>query len=902
MDVFSFALNIDQLIVVLFLAVTLVIGIISGLKVKTVQDYTVGEKGSFSASVIAMTLIATMIGGTSTTGHIAEIFKNGYIFYLRIFGEILGLVLLARFVASKFDDRFRGMLSSADIIGKFYGIKAEKFTGIMGTIFGVGLVGVQIIALSSIVANFLDINYKIAVLTSGGILIAYSAVGGIRSVAITDVVQFVLLAVGIPIIANLCFQEIGGFSNLISDLPSSHTSIVQNESFGDYVILFLFYALPFSVLYPSLVQRYLMADNSKQITRITYLYTFLKFALSLTLLYIALVAVKIFPDIEPNSIIPHTISNLLPNGLKGMAIAGMIAVIMSTADSFLNTSGILMTLNTVFPTDISDQKKLWLMKLNTILIGVGAIFIALQEVAIFHVMLIINILLSTTTIPLFMKIIGLDVRKEQFWTNVIFGVIAFIVAKFYCGFDIKICLFITAISSILAFIITHLIQNGGYFKYDDQEKRKKYTLFGIFKEYLPSFDKLAKYSVAKVKDVGPPYQLFGIFTCVNYVVPYFMWSFDQFHNQEHLTILRFAAGGLCIFLMLANQWHRKVEKYLPLYWHFTLMFCLPFLTTVMFFCTQAQHGWLLNMGLAVFFLSVLVDWKTFIALNIIGIILGGVYYKSFIETPTVVLDAQTIYMMVYTFIFSAFIGMLFAKKRGILAHEKADVMRSFTDVMAHELKTPISNCKMSVETLMNILQSGRSKKQNGKITIALSNSDYAMLKELQERLKVDINRETQLIEMSLMTSKAAVIADDKDEYSMKETVKSAIEEMPLLTEDRKRLSVDIKDDFTYYGSKQYMIHVIWNLLGNAFKHGLVSKPDARITVTVFDRQLWVRDTGKGIDNKLLNKIFDRFYTTSSSTGLGLSFCKMVVEDCGGTISCHSTPGEHTTFVIQFRRN
>ena len=145
---FHSILNIDQWIVMAFLTVTLIIGIVSGLKIKTVRDYTIGEKGSFSTSVLAVTLIATMIGGGSVIGETAEFFKQGYIHSLVIFGYILGLLLLAKFVGSRFDQRFEGMLSSADIIGKFYGDKAEKFTGIISSLFGIGMAGVQITALA----------------------------------------------------------------------------------------------------------------------------------------------------------------------------------------------------------------------------------------------------------------------------------------------------------------------------------------------------------------------------------------------------------------------------------------------------------------------------------------------------------------------------------------------------------------------------------------------------------------------------------------------------------------------------------------------------------------------------------------------------------------------------------
>ena len=67
----------------------------------------------------------------------------------------------------------------------------------------------------------------------------------------------------------------------------------------------------------------------------------------------------------------------------------------------------------------------------------------------------------------------------------------------------------------------------------------------------------------------------------------------------------------------------------------------------------------------------------------------------------------------------------------------------------------------------------------------------------------------------------------------------------------------------------------------------------------------VHDTGPGISSFNLPHVFDRFYTTSltgESAGIGLSFCKMVMERVGGEIVCDSVEGEFTTFTLDFPIN
>ena len=66
--------------------------------------------------------------------------------------------------------------------------------------------------------------------------------------------------------------------------------------------------------------------------------------------------------------------------------------------------------------------------------------------------------------------------------------------------------------------------------------------------------------------------------------------------------------------------------------------------------------------------------------------------------------------------------------------------------------------------------------------------------------------------------------------------------------------------------------------------------------------LIVKDTATGIPKDFLPKIFDQFETkksTSGGTGLGLAFCKMVMESYGGKIECNSELGKYTEFVLSF---
>ena len=98
---------------------------------------------------------------------------------------------------------------------------------------------------------------------------------------------------------------------------------------------------------------------------------------------------------------------------------------------------------------------------------------------------------------------------------------------------------------------------------------------------------------------------------------------------------------------------------------------------------------------------------------------------------------------------------------------------------------------------------------------------------------------------------------------------------------------------------------------NLIKNGLyyvqrAGKGEITISTETTDNanHILVHDTGAGIPLMVRKQIFERFYTTTRTgqgAGIGLSFCKMVMEAIGGDIKCESVEGDHTTFTLTFPR-
>lgn len=150
------------------------------------------------------------------------------------------------------------------------------------------------------------------------------------------------------------------------------------------------------------------------------------------------------------------------------------------------------------------------------------------------------------------------------------------------------------------------------------------------------------------------------------------------------------------------------------------------------------------------------------------------------------------------------------------------------------------------------------------------------------------------------TYSSKIVADDVKEYSVKECTKEALSEYCMCKDQKQRVILKPGNDFRFIGSKHFFKHVIFNLIKNTFKY---AGEDATIEIWLEGNKLYFKDNGIGIALEKLPHIFEKFHTTScTGTGIGLAFCKMVMENLGGEISCKSELGKYTEFILVFPPN
>ena len=193
----------------------------------------------------------------------------------------------------------------------------------------------QVIAGGKLLQVTLDLDLTVAILVAGAVILAYTAMGGLKAVIYTDVFQMVVLLIGILfLMVPIGLYKIGGWSALVTHFNAVDTSgtLLSFTAVGWKQLVGWFLAI-FPVWFISIaaMQRIVAVRDEKTATR-AFLLTGVPiewplFAIGSTL--VGLFARMLLPDLaDPELATPMMIMTLLPAGLAGFVIAAYIAAVM----------------------------------------------------------------------------------------------------------------------------------------------------------------------------------------------------------------------------------------------------------------------------------------------------------------------------------------------------------------------------------------------------------------------------------------------------------------------------------------------------------------------------------------------------------------------------------------------
>ena len=332
----------------------------------------------FSNLSIISTIVATWFSSEFFICYIQQSYIDGIPFMIAEIGNFLQLILIGYFFSNKIHN-YKG-LSLGELIENNYGKLVSKIVLNCGLVYSIAFVSMEFSILKSIIQEYFDINTFIVI---SGALVIFSSIGGLKSIIFSDVVYLVFFSAMIILLLLVAINYID-LENLKliidTDKRFSFESSVDNH-LGKTMSLFAIFLIP--CFDPAIFQRLSICKNSSQVRVCFVASGVCFFVIQAILSFVALFLISkeffLKSDIDSGGLITYLFDNYLNNDfLKFIIIAGIVAIIFSTVNSYINAG---------FVNSGTDNYGLF-PKLRGILLGFISIIIALKYQNLFQILML----------------------------------------------------------------------------------------------------------------------------------------------------------------------------------------------------------------------------------------------------------------------------------------------------------------------------------------------------------------------------------------------------------------------------------------------------------------------------------------------------------------------------------
>lgn len=313
------------------------------------------------------TLVATWYGGIFGVTRIA--YEHGiYNFITQGVFWYIAYIIFAFFILHRVA-RYKA-ITLPHLVGKMFGPRSEKIAAIFN------ILNLVPIAYTISLGLFLNLIFGIGLTLSMciglALVLSYSLWGGFRAVVFSDFIQFFVMCIAVFVVIIFSYFTLGGVSFLKAQLPAEHFSISGGEEIST-LFVWGFIALA-TLVNPCFYQRCFASKSLKTAKYGILISTVVWICFDLCTTFGAMYARAALPDADPgNAYLVYSLQ-ILPSGFKGLFLAGVLATILSTLDSYLFLAGTTLT-HDLLPKRF--RSKITLHHLGIVSVGVVSILMAL---------------------------------------------------------------------------------------------------------------------------------------------------------------------------------------------------------------------------------------------------------------------------------------------------------------------------------------------------------------------------------------------------------------------------------------------------------------------------------------------------------------------------------------------
>jgi signal transduction histidine kinase len=775
----------------------------------------------------------------------------------------------------------------------------------------------------------LGVSDQYTIFAAGTVVIIYSAFGGMRSVAFTDVIQFFTFGVLIPVLGLILWNEyisINGFSfEHATQSPLfdyREFTGLNNPKFWDVLFLFLIFLNP--GFHPSLYQKITMGRNVAQVKKAFTISALLLLLILLAICWIGFLIFNINPNLAPETLVHYIINNYSHTGLKGFILIGIVAMCMSKADTNLNSASVILTHDFFIPLGLKPQKELFFSKIISIVLGFGAMFLASMEYDLLSLILLVFCFnLPLVQPPLLLAILGWRTTERCVLLGMFAGCAGLLLWSFLMNYSLQDSIFHGIIANAIVLVLSHYIlkEPGGWVGIKNQnivvqarfERKRKWLLF---------YKSIVNFNfVNSCKSNAPKNELtysgFGIFSLVSTIC--IMYSTTSITIPLDKNILLFFYETMLIIsvsFMTYPIWPSalKKETVVQVIWIISVLYVLVMCSTFFVMLSNFSHTQLIILMVNLMIVAILLRWKTAMIMILGGVFITMELYEHYIGVKVshdtiVSLEYKVVYLLLLLsgmlIIFfkprqdaqdllgtkNEYLGEQIQNQRKEL-ESLINLKNEFLRNLTHELHTPVTGITSMAQALwQNYDQLSKiEQKDNLKIIAQSAERFNSYTDAILSLAKVSSTN----FELTMLPVNLSDLLLDRMKVCMR------------MYSDGKNLEfiTEIDPDIIHNCDKYYMQLVFDNLIINAINYSKEGNITIKFKKHDDKIEFSIKDEGIGIPIQELHSIFEAFAVSSKTKtpaggrGVGLALVKKSLEAHNGIIWAESNGTKGSIFRFE----
>lgn len=402
------------------------------------------------------TMAATVLGGAATVGTV----RLGYVHGLSGFwlcAMLGGGILVLNLFLAKPLLKLR-IYTVTQVLERRYTPLARQASAAIMFVYALMLSVVSVLAMGTVIQVLFELPFWSAILLGGSVVVIYSSIGGMWSLTLTDIVQFVIKTAGLMfVLLPICLTRVGGWDALVAKLPASAfalTTLGYDTIFTYFLIYF------FGILIGQDIWQRVFTARSEGVARV---------AGSLAGVYcviyglvgalIGMCARVLLPDLaDANNAFAAIVRSALPDGIRGLVIAAALAAMMSTASAGLLAASTTLTEDLLPRLRGGRASTLGMARMFTLLTGLAVLAIALLVNDVIGALtLAYNLLVGGILVPLLGAILWKHATTAGALASMLLGSGAAIVFMLKDGLEANTPIYFSLGLSLVSFVVVSLL-------------------------------------------------------------------------------------------------------------------------------------------------------------------------------------------------------------------------------------------------------------------------------------------------------------------------------------------------------------------------------------------------------------------------------------------------------------